>query len=209
LAQSAGVRKIVHISVSNASEESDLRYYRNKGRIERLTRDSGRDYTILRPALVAGPGDILLNNIAYFLRRLPVFTIFGRGEYRVQPVMLDAFADVVVAAVDGAYERATVAVAGPRDWTFVDLVRAIRASVASRATLVRGPAAAALIGLWVAGVLLRDVVLTSDEVKGLTREYLCEDRPLRVGPDVAEWLAQPSTRATLGRQYASELSRHR
>src|SRR5437660_7893344 len=81
LARLAGVRKVVHVSVSNADERSDLPYYSNKGRIERLVRESGLDYTILQPAIVVGAGDILVNNIAFFLRRLPVFTIFERGDY--------------------------------------------------------------------------------------------------------------------------------
>jgi uncharacterized protein YbjT (DUF2867 family) len=208
LARAAEVRKIVHISVTNASEQSNLRYYSNKARIERLVRESGLDYSILRPALVAGPGDILINNIAYFLRRLPVFTIFGTGEYRVQPILLDAFAETIVDAIEGSYRQETVAVAGPRDWTFISLVRAIRSAIGSRAALTRAPAAASLASLWIAGVFLRDVVLTSDEVKGLTREYLYESQPVRVGADVADWLAMPTTRETLGRQYASELARH-
>ncbi len=112
-ARAAGIRKIVHVSVSNADERSDLPYYRNKGRIEGLIRDSGIDYTILRPAIVVGPGDILVNNIAFFLRRLPVFTIFGRGGYRVQPMTLDAFADVAIEAINGAHQNATLAVAAP------------------------------------------------------------------------------------------------
>ena len=109
-AQAAGVRKIVHVSVSNADERSDLPYYSNKGRIERLVRDSGVDYTILRPALVVGRGDILVNNIAFFLRHLPVFTIFGRGDYRAQPMTVDAFADVAVEAVEGGHQHATLRV---------------------------------------------------------------------------------------------------
>ena len=90
-ARRAGVRRIVHVSVSNANEASDLPYYRNKGCLERLVRESGLEFAILRPALVFGPGDILLNNIAWFLRRAPVFGIFGDGAYRVQPVALDGF----------------------------------------------------------------------------------------------------------------------
>lgn len=207
-AQAAGVRKIVHVSVSNADERSDLPYYRNKGRIERLVRDSGLDYTILRPALVVGRGDILVNNIAFFLRRLPVFTIFGRGDYRVQPMTVDAFADVAVEAVAGGHQRATLPVAGPSDWTFVDMVRAVRAAVGSRALIVHAPAAVALAGLNVAGLFLRDVVLTSDEVKGLTREYLYAAQPLRRGADFAEWLREEGISSTLGRRYESELTRH-
>ena len=208
-ARAAGVgRKIVHVSVSNADERSNLPYYRNKGRIERLIRDSGVDYTILRPAIVVGPGDILVNNIAFFLRRLPVFTIFGRGGYRVQPMTLDAFADVAIEAIDGAHRNTTLPVAGPSDWVFLDMVRAIRGAVGSRAAIVPAPAAIALAGLRVAGLLLGDVVLTSDEVKGLTREYLFAEQPVRRGHDFGAWLEQESVASTLGRSYESELARH-
>ncbi len=207
-AQAAGVRKIVHVSVSNADEGSDLPYYKNKGRIERLVHDSGIDYTILRPALVVGRGDILVNNIAFFLRRLPVFAIFGRGDYRLQPMEVGAFADVAVEAIDGAHRNETLPVAGPDDWKFLDLVRAVRTTVGSRALIVRAPAAVALAGLSVAGMFLRDIVLTRDEVKGLTREYLYADRPLRRGAGFAEWLARDDVASTLGRRYESELARH-
>ena len=208
LGREAGVHKIVHVSVSNARENSELPYYANKGRIERLVRESGVDYTILRPAIVVGPGDILVNNIAYFLRRLPLFTVFGRGDYRVQPITLDAFADVAVEAIEGARSGETVPVAGPRDWMFLDMVRAIRTAIGSRAAIVHAPAWLALVGLRAAGTLLRDVVLTSDEIKGLTREYLYSDAPLRRGDDFHDWLGRAGTSDALGRRYASELERH-
>jgi len=207
-AKAAGVGKIVHVSVSNASDASDLPYYANKGRIERLIFASGIDYTILRPALVVGAGDILVNNIAYFLRRLPVFTIFGDGSYRAQPITVDAFADIALEAVGGDHRNATLAVAGPSDWAFIDMVRAIRQAIRSRALIVYAPAWVALAGLTVAGAVLRDVVLTSDEVKGLTREYLCSVNPLRRGADFSDWLAQRDVAATLGTRYESELARH-
>ncbi len=187
-ARAAHVRKIVHVSVSNADERSDLPYYRNKGRIERLVRESGLEHTILRPAIVVGPGDILVNNIAFFLRHLPVFTVFGRGRYRTQPMMLEAFAEVAVAAIDGAHPNETLPLAGPSDWTT--------------------PALGALAGLKVAGLVLRDVVLTGDEVKGLTREYLYTQQPLRYGGDFRDWLVQDAVASTLGRRYESELARH-
>jgi uncharacterized protein YbjT (DUF2867 family) len=207
-AHAAGVRRIVHVSVSNADERSDLPYYRNKARIEHLVAQSGIGFTILRPALVVGDGDILVNNIAYFLRRLPVFTIFGGGRYRLQPITLDAFAEIAVEAIDGGHADATLPVAGPSDWAFIDLVDAVRRGVGSRSRIVSAPAWFALAGLKVAGLLLRDVVLTPDEIKGLTREYLFAERPIRRGADFAEWLADPRVRSTLGRRYQSELARH-
>jgi uncharacterized protein YbjT (DUF2867 family) len=207
-ARTAGIRKLVHVSVSNADERSDLPYYRNKARIERIVAESGIEYTILRPAIVVGPGDILVNNIAYFLRRLPVFTMFGRGAYRTQPMLLGPFAEVAVEAVDGSYRNQTVPVAGAADWTFLEIVRAVRQAVGSRARIVHAPPWVALAGLKVAGLFLHDVVLTRDEVKGLTREYLYASDPLRRGPDLADWLARDQVASTLGRQYASELARH-
>ena len=207
-AKAAGVGTIVHVSVSNANEASDLPYYANKGRIETLIAQSGIDYTILRPALVVGDGDILVNNIAYFLRRLPLFTIFGDGSYRAQPMTVDAFADIAVEVVGGKHRNATLAVAGPSDWTFLDMVQAVRRTVRSRARVVSAPGWVALAGLKVAGVLLRDVVLTGDEVEGLTREYLWAPDPVRRGVDLADWLAQPRVAATLGMRYESELARH-
>jgi uncharacterized protein YbjT (DUF2867 family) len=207
-ARQADVRKIVHVSVSNASEASDLPYYSNKARIERLVRESGLEHTILQPALVVGNGDILVNNIGFFLRRLPVFTIFGDGSYRVQPITLDAFADVAVEAIDGAYQNETVAVAGPRDLTFLDMVRAVRTAVGSRAAIVPAPAWVALAGLKVAGRMLGDVVLTDDEIRGLTREYLYSASPHRRGVDFAEWLGDRRVASELGKYYASELARH-
>src|SRR5256714_13173438 len=74
-ARDAGVRKVVHISVSNPSEESELDYYAGKARTERAVRDSGLAWAVVRPTLIFGPGDILLNNIAWLLRRPAVLGI--------------------------------------------------------------------------------------------------------------------------------------
>jgi NADH dehydrogenase len=207
-ARRAGVRRIVHVSVSNASESSDLPYYRNKGRLERLVRESGLEFAILRPALVFGPGDILLNNIAWFLRRAPVFGVFGDGTYRVQPVSLDGFAELIVEAVDAPGAGTVTDVAGPTDCTYLEMVRLIRHAVESRAALVRMPSWLALVGSRIAGAIVRDVILTRDEAAGLTQEYLYSSTPRRVGISLEEWLQRSDVQSYLGRSYASELERH-
>ena len=134
--------------------------------------------------------------------------MFGRGSCRVQPMLLDAFADLAVEAIDGAHAREVLPVAGPRDWTFLEMVRAIRAAVGSRALIVPAPAWASLAALNVAGLLLRDVVLTRDEILGLTREYLHAEQPIRRGADFDAWLSTGGVSDTLGVSYASELARH-
>lgn len=206
-ARRAGVRRVVHVSVSNARETSDLPYYRNKGRLERIVRESGLEFAILRPALVFGAGDILLNNIAWFLRRAPVFGVFGDGVYRVQPVSLDAFAALIVEAVESPGSGTITDVAGPIDYTYLDTVRMIREAVDSRSAILRMPPALALVASWVAGFVVRDVILTRDEAKGLMEEYLYSPNPRRVGESLEEWLRQDSVRQSLGRTYSSELGR--
>ena len=91
-ARQAGVRRIVHISITNPSEDSPLEYFRGKARLEKVLMDSGISYAILRPAILFGKEDILVNNIAWTLRRLPVFGVFGDGRYRLQPIHVDDLA---------------------------------------------------------------------------------------------------------------------
>src|SRR5438552_17966479 len=99
-ARDAGVRKVVHISVSNPAEDSALDYYAGKARAERAVRESGLAWAIIRPTLIFGQGDILINNIAWLLRRLPVFGIPGRGDYRLQPVAGEDVAEIATWAAE-------------------------------------------------------------------------------------------------------------
>lgn len=207
-ARQASVKRIIHVSVSNADEESELPYYRNKGRIERLVRESGLEYVILRPALVFGVGDILINNIAYFLRRAPVFGVFGRGDYRVQPIELPAFGELAAQAAERSVTAPVMNVAGPEDYSYLEMVNLIKRCVQSRAAIACMPTFAALAFAKVAGWVLGDVVLTRDEAEGLMREYLYSENPVRAGKSLASWLNQDNVKALLGKQYASELQRH-
>ena len=54
---------------------------------------SSLSYAILRPAVLFGEGDILINNVAFMLKKFPLFAIPGGGEYRIQPISVDDLAD--------------------------------------------------------------------------------------------------------------------
>lgn len=202
----AGVKRIIHVSVSNASESSPLPYYSGKAQVERELAESGASHAIVRPTLVFGSErEVLVNNIAYLLRKLPVFGVPGDGGYRVQPVHVDDVADICVrqAAVAG---NVTVDAAGPEIHTFIDLVRLIRQAVGAHAAVIKVPvsvmsAAAALLGL-----VLRDVVLTREESEGLMRELLVTGGEPLGTTSFSEWLEAAAR--TLGRGYASEVERH-
>ncbi len=199
-AAEAGVRRIVHISVSSASETSPYPYFRGKAAVERDLAEVGLPYAIVRPTLVFGRHDILVNNIAWILRRFPVFLVPGRGDYRVQPVAVEDVARIAVEA------EGTVDAAGPETLTFLELVRELARAVASRARIVRSGVGLALGMTRVAGLPLRDIVLTHDELGGLMDSLLVSrDAPTgTVG--FGEWLSENGE--TLGRSYVSELARN-
>src|SRR2546428_1015032 len=175
-AVSGGVRRIVHISVTNAEGTSSLPYFKGKGVVEEAIKRSGLSYAIIRPTLIFGQEDILLNNIAWFLRRLAVFGIPGNGAYRVQPVFVEDVADLAVFAASQT-ENLVMDAVGPEIYTFDALVRALAGAVGNRARVAHVSPAVAMIAVRVAGRLVRDVVLSRDELQGLMAGPLVLERP--------------------------------
>jgi uncharacterized protein YbjT (DUF2867 family) len=204
-ARAAGVRRVVHVSVTNPSEASPLPYFRGKAVLERELRESGLSYGVVRPTLIFGSLDILVNNIAWLLRRLPVFVVPGDGAYRVQPVSADDVASIAIAA---GRERADTVVdaAGPEGYAFAELVRLVGLAVGARRPLVRVRPALALTLSDLIGRLRRDVLLTRDEVAGLMDSLLASAEPPRGRDSFREWVAANAD--GLGRRYVSELGRN-
>ena len=204
-AEVAGVRRIVHISITNASSSSTLPYFRGKALVEEAVRESTIPHAIVKPTVVFGPGDILINNIAWFLRRFPVFPVFGDGEYRLQPVFVEDLAEIAVGAAraDGDVEIDAV---GPETLTFNQMLHMVREAVGSRGRLVHTPVAMAYWMSKPAGWLLRDVVITRDEIEGLTAGLLVSEGRPTGRATLSEWLSRNG--AAVGARYASELSRH-
>jgi uncharacterized protein YbjT (DUF2867 family) len=201
----AGVPRIVHLSVTAAAENSPFPYFRGKGVLERAIKESALSYAILRSPLIFGPGDVLVNNIAWFLRRAPVFTIMGDGRYRLQCVHVDDVAEVAV-HVGERGENVVMDVVGPETFTFDGFVRLIADRVRSRARIIHLPADIVLGLLAIAGIVVHDVVLTRDEVAALTAELLVSRGAPAGRTRFTDWLDEHAP--DLGRTYASELDRH-
>lgn len=204
-AEVAGVRRIVHVSVANASEQSPLPYFRGKALVDKAVISSRLSYAIIRPTVIFGGQDILINNIAWLLRRFPVFGVFGEGDYAVQPVFVEDVAELAVRA--GRHERNVVIDAiGPETYSFEELVRLIAGAVGSKAKIVRLPAGPAL---WVGRLIGRavgDVLITREEIEGLMSGLLACRGPATAPTRFSDWLARSAT--SVGRTYASELKRH-
>ncbi|MEX0630756.1 MAG: NAD(P)H-binding protein [Chloroflexota bacterium] len=204
-ARRAGVRRVVHVSVVNASEMAPTAYFRAKARLEADVRESGLSYAIVRPTLTFGSGDILVNNLCWVLRRFPVFVIPGDGCYLLQPVHVDDVARIAVQAGQASVDLVTDA-AGPDILTFNQFVRLLADTVRSRAWLVHAPSPLSLAASRVLGLLVRDVMLTRDEVTELTASLLVSDQPPRGTIQLGTWASAHA--AEMGRKYHSELDRH-
>ena len=204
-AKSAGVRRIVHISITSASLDSPLPYVRGKAELEETIASSGLSYAILRPAVLFGPGDILINNIAWMLRNFPVFAIPGMGEYRVQPIFVEDLADL---AVQSGHESGNLVMdaVGPEIYTYDDLVRLIRQAVGSRSRITYQPQRLIRLASKILGLIVDDVVLTKDEIKGLTADLLVSHEAPTGHTSLREWIE--ANAQSLGTTYASELGRH-
>ena len=204
-AEQAGVSRVVHISVSNASPNSPLPYFRGKGQAEEIIGGSRMSCAILRPTLIFGAGDILFNNIAWFLRKAPLFPIPGKGDYQVQPIHIE---DVASQAVAAGKDKGNLVVesAGPDILTYQEMLELVKKGIGSGSKLIHVPPQMALLLSRTASYLLRDVVLTRDEVKGLMDDLLVTKEPPIGTTNLSEWLEDHGD--SLGRQYESELKRH-
>lgn len=205
-AQRAGVARVVHVSIANPSLESPLPYFRGKALVERALAEVGVPYSIVRPTWVfGGDRDVLANNIAWILRRMPIFALPGSGGYAVQPVHVDDLARICeeCAHVEG---DVIVDAAGPETMSFERLVLDVRDAVGARSPILHLPPVVMSALSRALGLLVGDVVLTADEISGLTSGLLVSrGAPLgRVA--FGEWLAESA--GSIGRAYANELQRH-
>jgi len=206
VAQEGKVERIVHISITNPSEDSPLEYFSGKARLERALADSGISHAILRPAVLFGKEDILINNIAWALRRLPVFGVFGRGEYRLQPIYVD---DLAALAVEQGAKRDTVTIdaIGPETFTYRELVNVIAEAIGKKRPIISVPPAVGYRAGWFLGKCVGDVMITREEIEGLMAGLLHVDSPPAGTTRLTDWIREHG--ASLGRKYISELARRK
>jgi NADH dehydrogenase len=204
-ASQAGVRRVIHISITNPDPYSKLPYFWGKAILEEDLIHSGLSYAILRPTVIFGKEDILIHNIAWFLRRFPLFPIPGDGKYRLQPVFVDDLAALAVQQVNSE-EKTIIDAIGPETYTFNELVDLLRRCTGSKALRIHTPPMLAWRLSNLMGKLVQDVVLTREEVTGLMEERLYVDAPPAGQTRFSEWVHQNAD--DLGKRYAHELDRH-
>ena len=204
-AKIAGIRRFVHVSIANPSLESRLGYYRGKAQVERAVRESGLSYAILRPTVIFGAEDILINNIAWFVRTFPVFAVPGGGRYRVRPICVQDMAELLVRAAEDRTSQVMDAI-GPETFTFEELVKQVAVAAGKSPRIWHVPTFLAYAATRMMGWFLGDVILTWEEYVGLMDGLLAPEGPARGETRLTKWL--PENAGSVGRKYSSEIARH-
>ncbi len=203
-AREAGVRRIVHVSITNPDSASDLPYFRGKAELEAALKGLGVSYCILRPTVLFGKEDVQINNIAWSLRHLPVFGVFGSGDYRLQPIYVDDLAKWAAQKVGSGVNEVIEAI-GPETFTYRELVVRIRNALGLKRPIVSVPPGLGYWGCRLVALFVGDVVITREEIRGLMENRLCVDAAPLGTTKLTEWIDQHKD--TLGRHYTSELAR--
>jgi nucleoside-diphosphate-sugar epimerase len=204
-AEQAGVRRIVHVSITNPSMDSPLPYFKGKAMLEDTITHSTLSYAIIRPTVIFGPQGILINNIAWLLKRFPVFAVLGSGDYGLQPIFVEDMADLAV-SFGQSNENVIMDAVGPETFTFDELVRLVASKVDSRARIIHVNPTVAFLLASLIGYLVGDVVITREEVDGLMANLLISSNPPTGKTRLSDWLEQNVD--TVGMRYLSEIGQH-
>jgi len=203
-AKKAGVRRIVHVSITNPDVHSDLPYFRGKAELEEALTSLGVSYCILRPTVLFGKEDVLINNIAWALRHLPVFGVFGDGSYKLQPIYVGDLAKSAVAQAGGGLNEIVNAI-GPETFTYHELVEMVKRTLGVRRLVIGVPPDLGYLACRAMGLAVGDVVITRQEIAGLTEGRLFVAAPPLGTTNLTEWVER--NKRTLGRRYTSEMAR--
>lgn len=211
-AKEAGIRRIVHVSITHPDKQSTLPYFHGKAVIEEFLEELEIPHTILRPAVLFGSTpeeSILVNNIAWTLRHFPIVGYFGQGSYRLQPIHVKDFAKLALSEgrrTDSSNE--TIEAIGSETFTYLELLQCIRSAIGSRSLLMGIPVPAGYWASKIIGWLHNDITLTRDEITGLMEDRLAVDNVTPVGTTkLSEWIKEHAS--TLGINYSSELQRRK
>ncbi len=204
-AKRAGVQRIVHVSITHPSAASRWPYFRGKALVERALAESDVPFAIVRPAVLFGRGGVMINNIAWLLRHLPIFAIGGRGDYRIRGIHVDDLAQLCVERGRQRTDSVTNAV-GPERPTFNELIESIRLAVGSRSRVVHIPGTVLPGVSGAVGLVLRDQLLTKEEYVTMAQGMADTDGPATGPTAFSTWLAAHGSE--LGVRYMNDLKRH-
>lgn len=141
-ARRAGVGKVAQLSFLRARPDCGSGYHESKWAAEEIVRRSGVDYTVLKPGVIYGRGDHMLDHLSHALHTFPVFALVGFEPKRVRPVAVEDVARVLAASLtEGRLAGKTAWVLGPEELTLEEAVRRVGRTVGKQPLYFRAPIA--------------------------------------------------------------------
>ena len=202
-AKEAGVRRVVFFSVAHPEQAPKWSYFRGKVITEKTLRDCGISHAIVRPTVLFGGGrNVLVNNIAWMLRYIPVFGLFGWGNYSIQPIHVRDVARIAI-ELGARDDDITRDVAGPETFIYKDFIKLIARSMGVRRLLVPMPAIVAWLAGRAMGLFLRDMIITRAEIRGLMQGLVASEEEPLGEISFSEWVVEKGPE--LGRHYHNDL----
>lgn len=148
-AKAAAVNKILLISFLRARENGPSKYHRSKAAAEEVVRNSGINYTILKPGVIYGKGDHMLDHLSHAFYSVPIFGLVGLKEKQVAPL---AVQDLIVvmkeALVNGGMPNETLYLIGPQHMTLSTAVKTVAKVVGREPVYFRMPIFCHLVMAW-------------------------------------------------------------
>ncbi len=184
-----GTPRLLQMSALDAGV-GESHYLQSRGRAELLVRESGLDWTLFRPSVIAGPGDGLFCRFDSLLKFVPVLPI-GRADAMFQPVWVDDVAEAFARALgdDGAIGQ-TYELVGPTRMSLAEIVDATARARGRHRLVVPLPPALGKLQADV-GEHLPGKPISRDNWRSLQRDSVSEEDGLaRLGIPATDVLAR-------------------
>jgi uncharacterized protein YbjT (DUF2867 family) len=140
VARRAGIKRFVHLSGIGADAASPSPYIRNRGEGEAAVQAAFPGAVVMRPAVMFAPDDAFLTTILGLLRTLPAYPLFGDGRTKLQPVHVDDVAAAIAQVLRQTQSPYPIyELAGPRVYSYGELLRTIARIAGLQPVLVRIP----------------------------------------------------------------------
>jgi NADH dehydrogenase len=176
----AGVRHFFYQSALGTRPNANSKYHKTKWAAEELVRAGGISYTILRPSLIYGPGDLFTIRLSEMIRLSPLLPVIGSGRSKVQPIFIDDVATCILKAVTSdcclneIYE-----IGGPDQLTYEEVTVAIADAMGVKRPTLHLPLFFMKSMAKVFEAVLPKAPVTTDQLIMLQEDTVCNMRDIR------------------------------
>jgi uncharacterized protein YbjT (DUF2867 family) len=173
-------KRFIHMSALGTGPRAESAYHKTKWTAEEQVRGSGLDYTIFRPSTIVGPGGEFINMLTRQVRSSPVLPVIGNGRYRMQPVSVFDVAACFSGSINNRHAHNRVyEIGGPDRLNYNKMLDVICRVMGKKRTKIHIPVSIVKPVAWLSERLMSKPLLTTDQLKMLLKDNLCDITRMR------------------------------